>query len=125
MHDDDRPPEEDEVFASVTITLDKSNSQTHTHSDGSEHQLYACVLAIENHGFPNEKFVEALLMAASSTIAMFFKEDVIKESVPEQFREEMATVLARKFLQNKVEEGDWPSSGVALAIPGSMPVSEG
>ena len=124
MHDDDRPPAEDSVFANVSITLDRENGQVHTHPDGSEHQLYACTLAIENHGFPNEKFVEALLLAASTTIAMFFKDDVIKETVPEEFREQMASVLARRFLQNKVAEGDWPESGVSMMIPGSMPVSE-
>ena len=82
------------------------------------------VLTIENHGIPNDKFVEALLLAATSTIAIFLKEDVIKETVPEQFRDQMATVLARKFLQDKVEGGDWPDTGVSMMIPTSMPVTE-
>jgi hypothetical protein len=123
MHDE-LPTDPDAIYASVTVTVNHDDKMVHTHEDGSEHELSTCTMSIENHGFPNEKFVEALLLAAQSCVAVFFREEVIKDTVPPDSAEKMSMILARKFIAEKVEQGDYPEDVAVLMIPAFMPVSD-
>ena len=113
----DLPEDPNEVWASVTVAVDTEHGETHTHSDGSEHQMYAATMRIENHGLPSEKFVEALLMSCVTILESQMADNIFAEGVPDEVRAHMTKIMAKEYLKQKINTGEFPDSTLAFAIP--------
>jgi len=115
MIDPDLPEDPDAIWGNVTMFVDPMDVTGKC--DNEDHNHVALTLRIENHGLPVEKFIDGLLMAATTALAGTIEENTFNEGVPDEVKTQMAKMLAQQFLANRIKNGNFPDEFHGFAIP--------
>lgn len=108
--------EREEIWGQLHIVADPIGEPD---SDG--HQEHAVVISIENHGIPQEKFVDSILAGVITMVTESVKGNVeVPDEISDEQRDQVINTIVRGMVSMRLRSTEFPVAGVAFSMPDAM-----